>query len=80
MQIRRFEKLTLPYSWKEQDNTITIEQTSTGYVIESDFCGYRMEYRPNGPEPKYRLTLGEDYTDLVEGLCGNYDGEDLDDL
>ena len=37
-----------------------------------------MEYRPDGPEPMYKLTLPNTYKDKVDGYCGDFD-EDVDD-
>lgn len=80
LQLRRAEHISFPFTWEEGDNKVQIVRTALGWVLESEFCGYRMEYRPNGPEPEYRLNLGEDYTDEVDGLCGNYDGDIRDDF
>ena len=79
IQLRKAEILNLnsgPYTWRSNDtNIVKIMEDDEGYILQSTFCDYRLQFRPEGPEPIVRLTAGEDYEDLVDGLCGNDDGD-----
>ena len=71
--MRKAQTVALPFSWFENDQkVVSVTKTGGNYFIESELCDYRMEYRPNGPEPYFRMRVGEDYEDEVDGLCHNY--------
>ena len=78
LQLRKAEVLNLGsghYDWKINTTTIVkIIKKDDGWVLNSGYCGYRLEYRPL-VEPVVKMTVGEDYEGELEGLCHNDDGD-----